>query len=97
MDYEVTLYLRQVWKDDRLAFGKLTNQTMTHDRMSVESELLDDIWRPNIFFVQEKRAMKHTVLRPNTIIDSDMHVSTNTTFSLSLRSQVEKWPRKVGS
>jgi len=69
MDYEVTLFLRQVWTDTRLAYGQLTNSTIIWDHHNFDSELIDKLWTPNIFFTKEKRAMKHTVMKSNRFLE----------------------------
>jgi len=56
MDYEMTIFFRQFWRDPRLAWG-LFNETnyIREDRShNVDGTMLDMIWMPDIFFVDEK-------------------------------------------
>ena len=72
MDYEMTIFFRQFWRDPRLAWGLVSiqhfvnwsqtvrfkfNETnyIREDRShNVDGTMLDMIWMPDIFFVDEK-------------------------------------------
>ena len=68
MDFQMTMYFRQVWKDDRLAFGSFTNKS-TEQSYCVDSKLLSRIWRPDTFFADSKEQKRHRVIRDNVFVD----------------------------
>ena len=58
----MTFYLRQRWKDPRLAFTKL-NKTVT-----LNYNDLGRIWVPDLFFRNEKAGYLHEITVPNRLI-----------------------------
>jgi gamma-aminobutyric acid receptor subunit beta len=62
MDYTLTLYLNQYWRDDRLIFG---NQS---EEMILTGEIIDKFWLPDIFFPNDKSAYLHDVTEKNKMI-----------------------------
>ena len=52
----MTLFFRQFWLDPRLAWETIngTNYHREDGVHNVDASLLDDIWMPDIFFVNEK-------------------------------------------
>ena len=71
MDYEMTIFFRQFWRDPRLAWGLVsysgikrliklsskvnnTNYVRSDGSHNVDGTMLDVIWMPDIFFVDEK-------------------------------------------
>lgn len=61
-EYTVNLYVRQTWRDFRLAFDE-TNRTVT-----LNYNQLSRIWVPDLFFRNEKRAINHDVTVPNRLL-----------------------------
>ena len=61
-EYTVNLYVRQTWRDFRLAFTE-TNRTVT-----LNYNQLSRIWVPDLFFRNEKRAVNHDVTVPNRLL-----------------------------
>ena len=58
----MNLYVRQTWRDFRLAFEE-TNRTVT-----LNYNQLSRIWVPDLFFRNEKRAVNHDVTVPNRLL-----------------------------
>ena len=61
----MNLYLRQSWQDPRLAFkspdGKL-------HQMKMEDNFWKNLWVPDVFFRNEKKASYHDVTVPNRLL-----------------------------
>ena len=62
----VSMYLRQAWTDPRLKFNISENGNVKKIRLSAES--INDIWVPDIFFRNEKRAAFHEVTVSNRLL-----------------------------
>ena len=71
----MTFYLRHYWKDERLAFPRKTNKSMTFDH-----RLIKKIWVPDIFFVHSKRSFIHDTTVENTMLR--VHPDGNVLFSV---------------
>ena len=65
MDYALTVYFMQTWKDPRLRLdpeGKYApNGWFNNCSISLASSIENDIWTPDVYFVNEKVSFKHTV------------------------------------
>jgi gamma-aminobutyric acid receptor subunit beta len=48
MDYTITIYLNQYWKDDRLAFSSLDEE------LTLSGDFAERIWVPDTFFANDK-------------------------------------------
>ena len=49
MDYTITMYLNQYWKDDRLNFSPEENKVLT-----LSGDFAEKIWVPDTFFANDK-------------------------------------------
>ena len=49
MDYTITMYLNQYWKDDRLNFSPEENRVLT-----LSGDFAEKIWVPDTFFANDK-------------------------------------------
>jgi len=67
MDYTLTLYLNQYWRDDRLIFGNRTEE------MILTGEIIDRLWLPDTFFPNDKSAYLHDVTETNKMIRLNGH------------------------
>ncbi|GBP17012.1 Gamma-aminobutyric acid receptor subunit beta-like [Eumeta japonica] len=56
MDYTITLYLNQYWKDERLEFG-LPDEVLT-----LSGDFADRIWVPDTFFANDKNSFYRTLV-----------------------------------
>uniref|UniRef100_A0A8C9NQW0 Glycine receptor alpha 4 (pseudogene) n=1 Tax=Serinus canaria TaxID=9135 RepID=A0A8C9NQW0_SERCA len=54
MDYRVNVFLRQQWNDPRLAYREYPD-----DSLDLDPSMLDSIWKPDLFFANEKGANFH--------------------------------------
>ncbi|XP_067118247.1 gamma-aminobutyric acid receptor subunit beta-like isoform X1 [Centruroides vittatus] len=62
MDYTLTLYLNQYWKDERLAFGEENHE------LTLSGEFAERIWVPDTFFANDKNSFLHDVTEKNKMI-----------------------------
>ncbi|KAJ8298190.1 hypothetical protein KUTeg_024721 [Tegillarca granosa] len=63
MDYTITIYLNQYWKDDRLAFNSDSNISMT-----LTGDFAEKIWVPDTFLANDKNSFLHDVTEKNKMI-----------------------------
>ena len=63
MDITLDFYLRQIWHDPRLRFDELWNEELV-----IGGEFINEIWRPDTFFVNAKVSSFHHVTAMNTFI-----------------------------
>ncbi|VDN89410.1 unnamed protein product [Brugia pahangi] len=68
MDYTVALYLRQFWRDNRLAFKSANEQELT-----IGIDLIKSIWVPDTFFPNEKKSFFHEATTHNSFLRIDNH------------------------
>lgn len=62
-DYRVNVFLRQQWHDPRLAY-----QEYPDDSLDLDPSMLDSIWKPDLFFANEKGANFHEVTTDNKLL-----------------------------
>ena len=60
------MYLRQEWRDPRLAFDPSLNGGIT--KIKLEDNKWEDIWTPDTFFRNEKTGQFHIVSTPNRLL-----------------------------
>ncbi|KAF8790543.1 Glycine receptor subunit alphaZ1 like protein [Argiope bruennichi] len=63
MDYEVDLYLRQKWLDERLRKPEMSRPLDLND-----PKLVQRIWKPEVFFANAKHAEFQYVTVPNVLV-----------------------------
>uniref|UniRef100_A0A0M3HXB2 Neur_chan_LBD domain-containing protein n=1 Tax=Ascaris lumbricoides TaxID=6252 RepID=A0A0M3HXB2_ASCLU len=89
MEYDLQLFLRQKWRDDRLAYAKEGPDAVT---------LRDNqkIWTPDTFFGNEAEAHRHMLDQPNTLIhihrDGSVFYSTRLSMTLFCPMDFVKLP-----
>jgi cation transporter family protein len=66
-EYSVQLSLRQEWTDDRLAFGKM-RQYKDWGLNSITLTEQERIWKPDLFFRNEKEGHFHKIIMPNVLL-----------------------------
>ncbi|KAG8212786.1 hypothetical protein J437_LFUL019754 [Ladona fulva] len=62
-DYEVDLYLRQKWQDERLKHEEITEALDLND-----PNLVKAIWKPEVYFPNAKHAEFQYVTVPNVLV-----------------------------
>lgn len=62
-DYRVNVFLRQQWNDPRLAYREYPD-----DSLDLDPSMLDSIWKPDMFFANEKGANFHEVTTDNKLL-----------------------------
>jgi len=63
MDYTITMYLNQYWKDERLAFSSEENKVLT-----LSGDFAEKIWVPDTFFANDKKSFLHDVTEQNKMV-----------------------------
>ncbi|XP_064607950.1 glycine receptor subunit alpha-2-like [Liolophura sinensis] len=77
MDFSVNMFLRQQWTDYRLHFHDLIPTSI----IQLDSRFLDNIWVPDLYFVNGKNGKLHDITMPNRLI----HVYKNATVLYNIR------------
>ncbi|ULU01007.1 hypothetical protein L5515_004274 [Caenorhabditis briggsae] len=68
MDYTLDLYLRQIWKDPRLAW-----ESDVEDSLTIGIDMVKTIWTPDTFFPNEKKSFFHEATSHNSFLRIDSH------------------------
>ncbi|MBN3275074.1 GLRA3 protein, partial [Polyodon spathula] len=77
MDYRVNIFLRQQWNDPRLAYSEYPD-----DSLDLDPSMLDSIWKPDLFFANEKGAHFHEVTTDNKLLR--IFKNGNVLYSISI-------------
>ena len=64
-EYSLNFYLRQSWMDGRLAYDTIDPTVST---MKFGNDEIDQIWKPDVFFRNEKGAHFHDITIPNQLL-----------------------------
>ncbi|XP_035239424.1 gamma-aminobutyric acid receptor subunit delta [Anguilla anguilla] len=90
MDYTMTVFLRQSWRDDRLLYNH-TNKTL-----GLDSRFVDKLWLPDTFIVNAKSAWFHDVTVENKLIrlqpDGVILYSSRITSTVACDMDLTKYP-----
>ncbi|GJQ65264.1 LCCH3 [Trypoxylus dichotomus] len=62
MDYTITLYLNQYWRDERLAFSN------EEEILTLSGDFAEKIWVPDTFFANDKNSFLHDVTERNKLV-----------------------------
>ncbi|KAJ8013117.1 hypothetical protein DPEC_G00049960 [Dallia pectoralis] len=91
MDYRVNIFLRQQWRDPRLAYSKYPDSSL-----DLDPSMLDSIWKPDLFFANEKGANFHDVTTDNKLLrvfkDGTVLYSIRLTLILSCPMDLKNFP-----
>lgn len=94
MDYRVNIFLRQQWNDPRLAFTEYPD-----DSLDLDPSMLDSIWKPDLFFANEKGAHFHEVTTDNKLLrifkNGNVLYSIRLTLTLSCPMDLKNFPMDV--
>ncbi|XP_020383932.1 glycine receptor subunit alpha-2 [Rhincodon typus] len=94
MDYRVNIFLRQTWNDPRLAYSEYPD-----DSLDLDPSMLDSIWKPDLFFANEKGANFHEVTTDNKLLrifkNGTVLYSIRLTLTLSCPMDLKNFPMDV--
>ncbi|KAM6197984.1 glycine receptor subunit alpha-4 isoform 3-T3 [Sarcoramphus papa] len=94
MDYRVNVFLRQQWNDPRLAYGEYPD-----DSLDLDPSMLDSIWKPDLFFANEKGANFHEVTTDNKLLrifkNGNVLYSIRLTLILSCPMDLKNFPMDI--
>uniref|UniRef100_A0A672Q686 Glycine receptor subunit alpha-2-like n=1 Tax=Sinocyclocheilus grahami TaxID=75366 RepID=A0A672Q686_SINGR len=90
-DYRVNIFLRQKWNDPRLAYSEYPDSSL-----DLDPSMLDSIWKPDLFFANEKGANFHDVTTENKLLrifkDGTVLYSIRLTLILSCPMDLKNFP-----
>ncbi|XP_016326788.1 glycine receptor subunit alpha-3-like [Sinocyclocheilus anshuiensis] len=93
-DYRVNIFLRQKWNDPRLAYSEFPD-----DSLDLDPSMLDSIWKPDLFFANEKGAHFHEVTTDNKLLrifkNGNVLYSIRLTLTLSCPMDLKNFPMDV--
>ncbi|XP_074505452.1 glycine receptor, alpha 4a isoform X2 [Sebastes fasciatus] len=94
MDYRLNVFLRQKWNDPRLAYSEYPD-----DSLDLDPSMLDSIWKPDLFFANEKGANFHEVTTDNKLLrifqDGSVLYSIRLTLVLSCPMDLKNFPMDI--
>ncbi|XP_078071589.1 glycine receptor subunit alpha-3 isoform X3 [Mustelus asterias] len=94
MDYRLNIFLRQQWNDPRLAYSEYPD-----DSLDLDPSMLDSIWKPDLFFANEKGANFHEVTTENKLLrifkNGVVLYSIRLTLILSCPMDLKNFPMDV--
>uniref|UniRef100_A0A8C5FWF2 Neurotransmitter-gated ion-channel ligand-binding domain-containing protein n=1 Tax=Gadus morhua TaxID=8049 RepID=A0A8C5FWF2_GADMO len=83
MDYRVNIFLRQRWNDPRLRLPT----DFKSDSLTVDPKMFQCLWKPDLFFANEKNANFHDVTQDNILLfifrNGDVLISMRLSVTLS--------------
>nr|XP_046173617.1 gamma-aminobutyric acid receptor subunit beta-4-like isoform X2 [Oncorhynchus gorbuscha] len=62
MDYTITMYFQQSWRDKRLAYAELPLN------LTLDNRVADQLWLPDTYFLNDKKSFLHGVTVKNRMI-----------------------------
>ncbi|XP_043753764.1 gamma-aminobutyric acid receptor subunit theta [Cervus elaphus] len=90
MDYTITMFFHQTWKDPRLAYHE-TNLNLTLDY-----RLLEKLWVPDCYFLNSKEAFVHDATVENRVFqlhpDGTVRYGIRLTTTAACSMNLEKFP-----
>eukprot|EP00074_Homo_sapiens_P009327 NP_001165756.1 glycine receptor subunit alpha-4 isoform 2 precursor [Homo sapiens] len=94
MDYRVNVFLRQQWNDPRLSYREYPD-----DSLDLDPSMLDSIWKPDLFFANEKGANFHEVTTDNKLLrifkNGNVLYSIRLTLILSCLMDLKNFPMDI--
>ncbi|XP_050296271.1 gamma-aminobutyric acid receptor subunit beta-like isoform X2 [Anthonomus grandis grandis] len=85
MDYTITLYLNQYWKDERLAFSS------EEEVLTLSGDFAEKIWVPDTFFANDKNSFLHDVTERNKLVrlNGDGSITYGMRFTTTLACMMD--------
>ncbi|XP_062371976.1 glycine receptor subunit beta-like [Sardina pilchardus] len=92
MDYRVNIFLRQRWNDPRLRLPA----DFKSDALTVDPKMFQCLWKPDLFFANEKNANFHEVTQDNILLfifrNGDVLISMRLSITLSCPLALQLFP-----
>lgn len=76
-DFSMSFFVRQRWVDNRLNY----TPTLNMSRLELDTKRMSNVWVPDLYFVNEKKADVHHVTVPNKL----MHIYPDGLVVYSMR------------
>ncbi|CAL8119988.1 unnamed protein product [Orchesella dallaii] len=90
MDYTITMYLNQYWKDERLAYST------KDDQLTLAGDFAEKVWVPDTFFANDKSSFLHDVTEKNKMVrlagDGSITYGMRFTTTLSCQMDLHYYP-----
>uniref|UniRef100_A0A671Q9B4 Glycine receptor subunit alphaZ1-like n=1 Tax=Sinocyclocheilus anshuiensis TaxID=1608454 RepID=A0A671Q9B4_9TELE len=90
----MNIFLRQQWNDPRLAYSEYPD-----DSLDLDPSMLDSIWKPDLFFANEKGANFHEVTTDNKLLriskNGNVLYSIRITLILACPMDLKNFPMDV--
>lgn len=85
MDYTITMYLNQYWKDERLAFSS------NEEILTLSGDFAEKIWVPDTFFANDKNSFLHDVTERNKLVrlNGDGEITYGMRFTTTLACMMD--------
>lgn len=85
MDYTLTLYLNQYWRDERLQFSKENYE------LTLSGDFAERIWVPDTFFANDKNSFLHEVTEKNKMVrlSADGNIAYGMRFTTTLACMMD--------
>ncbi|XP_052794951.1 glycine receptor subunit alpha-2-like isoform X2 [Mya arenaria] len=92
MEFSIGTFLRQTWNDSRLSYNALPNLKA----LELDTRMMEKVWVPDLFIVNEKKASVHMVTVPNKLMhvypSGKVHYSVRITATLKCSMNLRKYP-----
>ncbi|XP_078124033.1 glycine receptor subunit beta-like [Sander vitreus] len=92
MDYRVNIFLRQRWNDPRLRLPT----DFKNDALTIDPNMFQCLWKPDLFFANEKNANFHDVTQDNILLfifrNGDVLISMRLSVTLSCPLDLKLFP-----
>ncbi|XP_046568441.1 glycine receptor subunit alpha-2-like [Haliotis rubra] len=90
MEFSASFFLRQSWRDHRLAYDDLNSSIV------ISEKRLDSLWVPDLYFPQSKRESRHVITIPNVMIrlspDGSVLYSQRLSVTFDCHMDLHKFP-----
>ncbi|RXM93378.1 Gamma-aminobutyric acid receptor subunit beta-2 [Acipenser ruthenus] len=77
MDYTLTMYFQQAWRDKRLSYSEIPLN------LTLDNRVADQLWVPDTYFLNDKKSFVHGVTVKNRMIR--LHPDGTVLYGLSRR------------
>ncbi|CEF65506.1 Gamma-aminobutyric acid receptor subunit beta [Strongyloides ratti] len=96
MDFTLDFYLRQTYKDNRLAFGEIGKAFKNIKSLTVGVDYLEKLWKPDTFFPNTKKSSFHIATTHNSFLriepDGTVFTSQRLTVTATCPMKLKLFP-----